>query len=408
MHTQTVVIGGGQAGLAMSASLAAHGVEHVVIERGRIANAWRTARWDSFRLLSPNWMTRLPGYQYDGSDPDGYMKTSELLQFFETYAARIDAPVEEHTRVRAVRRRDEGFEIATEHGYWTADSVVIATGSNSSPRIPAFASALDADIAQFTAATYRRPAQLGEGTVLVVGASATGAQLATELRASGHEVVIAVGHHVRLPRRYRGADVLAWLDRTGVFDDPASAVKDIAAARRRPSLQIVGSVPPRDLDLNTLQRDGVRLTGRLLGAEGRRLMFADDLQATAADAEAALDATLARIDPGADAAGAPPATRPEPLRVPTTPTLLDARAENITSVIWATGFTTQYPWLHIPVLDEHGAIRQAAGVTEVPGLYTIGLRFQRVRRSNFIDGVGADARLLAAHIAARLRVRAAA
>jgi putative flavoprotein involved in K+ transport len=354
-------------------------------------------------------MTRLPGYRYEGADPDGYMATAELLTFFETYAQRIAAPVEEHTTVRSVRQRDDAnFDVATERGMWTADTVVVATGASAEPRLPPFASTLSRDVVQFTPITYKRPAQLPDGNVLVVGGSASGAQLASELRASGKEVVLAVGRHVRLPRRYRGADIFAWLDRAGILDDPASGVRDIAAARRQPSLSLVGSTPPRNLDLHALQQQGVHLAGRLIAASGRHLTFADDLGVNVDAAEAKLRALLARIDPIADAAGAPRTPRPVALRVPRARTTLDVRRARITSVLWATGFTRSYPWLHVPVIDEHGDIRQRDGITPVPGLYTIGMRFQRLRRSNFIDGVGADAQFLARHIAAQHRVRAAA
>jgi len=409
MRTHTVVVGGGQAGLAMSACLTERGIDHVVIERGRVANAWRTGRWDSFRLLSPNWMTRLPGYQYQGTDPDGFMATPELLSFFESYAAHIDAPVEELTRVLSVRQRDdEIFEVATDRGSYTADAVVVATGSTSRPFVPILASTLSRGVMQFTPTTYKRPAQLPHGTTLVVGASASGAQLASELRASGKEVVLAVGRHTRLPRRYRGADILTWLDRAGVFDDCASAVRDINAARRQPSLSLFGSTPPRDLDLNALQDQGVRVVGRLVAAQGRFLTFADDLQGNVDEAEARLSGVLDRVDLVADAAGAPRTPRPEAVRVPAPRTTLDVRRGRITSVVWATGFTTSYPWLHVPVLDERGEIRQRDGITEVSGLYTIGMRFQRVRKSNFIDGVGDDAQFLARHIAEHHHVCAAA
>jgi putative flavoprotein involved in K+ transport len=226
------------------------------------------------------------------------------------------------------------------------------------------------------------------------------------LQASGRDVVLAVGRHARLPRRYRGADIMTWFERSGIFGDRADRVQDLAAARRQPSLQLIGSTPPRDLDLNALQDEGVRLAGRLAGIDGARLSFADDLPASIADADAKLADVLARIAPVADAVGAPSAQPIARIRMPVAPTTLDIFAERITSVVWATGFRRSYPWLHAPVIDQHGDIRQRAGVTSVPGLYTIGMRFQRRRRSNFIDGVGDDAQFLARYIAAHDRVRA--
>jgi putative flavoprotein involved in K+ transport len=408
MRVHTVVIGGGQAGLATSACLTMHGIEHVVLERGRVANAWHNERWDSLRLLSPNWMTRLPGHRYRGDDPNGFMRGSEFAEVLDDYAASIAAPVYEHTAVRSVRWRGECFEVATNHGSWTADAVVVATGANIRPFVPAAAAGLHADVAQFTTVDYKRPAQLPDGNVLVVGASASGTQLASELQAAGRDVTLAVGRHARLPRRYRGGDGFAWLEHAGVLSDRSSSLHDRDAARRQPSIQLVGSTPPRDLDLATLQRQGVRLTGRLVGIDGTSVAFADDLRANVDEADSKLRALLSRVDAVADVLGAPPGEPPEAVDVPATPDRLDLGAERITSVVWATGFRRSYPWLHVPVLDRQGEIRQRDGVADFPGLYTIGLRFQRVRKSNFIDGVGDDARFIALHVAGCGRAHAAA
>jgi putative flavoprotein involved in K+ transport len=349
----------------------------------------------------------LPGFRYSGPEPAGFMTAAELVAFLDDYTALVAAPVLEHTTVRSVSRRDSRFHVATNRGSWSADAVVVATGATARPHVPALAASLSRDIAQFTPATYKRPEQLPAGNVLVVGASASGAQLASELRASGREVVLAVGRHIRLPRRYRGADILTWFDRAGILSDPASGVRDIEAARRQPSLQLVGSTPPRDLDLDTLRAEGVRLAGHLVDVDGDILRFADDVQQTVDDAHRKLEAVLSRIDPVADVTGAAPEPHPRPTPAPATPTRLDARAEGITSVVWATGYERSYPWLHLPVLDERGEIRQTEGITAVGGLYTVGLRFQRVRQSNFIGGVGGDAAFVAGHIAAAVTARAA-
>jgi putative flavoprotein involved in K+ transport len=408
MKIHTLVIGGGQAGLAMSAALTDERIDHVVLERGRLANAWRTERWDSLRLLTPNWMSRLPGYRYDGDHPDGFMTATELLGFFERYARLIDAPVMEHTEVHSVRRDGGRFTVRTNHGRWTAENVVVATGAAAKPSVPAMARSLPDDIAQFTPSTYKRPGQLPAGGVLVVGASASGAQLAGELRAAGREVVVAVGRHTRLPRRYRGGDIMWWLDRAGVFDDRVENLRDPGRARKQPSLQLVGGTPPRTLDLSALQRAGVRLAGRLLSIDGSVLHFADDLTATMHDAELRCSAVLDRVDETADALHAPrrPA-RPAPLQAPATPATIDLRRERITNVLWATGFRRTYPWLQTGGLDTQGEIRQRAGVSDIPGLYTVGMRFQRTRKSNFLDGVGADALWLARLVATTARRKAA-
>jgi putative flavoprotein involved in K+ transport len=409
MRTHTVVIGAGQAGLAMSAALSQYDVDHVVLERGNVANAWRTARWDSLRLLTPNWMASYPGYEYAGPAPDGFMSAAEYTELLDGYAHRIAAPVESRTAVRSVRQFDDGFVVETDRGMWRSDAVVVATGAAARPAVPAFARHLTADVANVTTTLYRRPDLLSDGAVVVVGASTSGAQIASELRASGREVFLAVGRHNRVPRRYRGADIYWWLDRAGVLGDRARDVSDIEAARRQPSIMLIGSEPPRDLDLATLQRAGVRLTGRLVGIDGGTLRFADDLGDNIVDADAKLDVLLDRIDRVADRHDAPGrGERPAPVFVPRTPATLDVRAERVTSVVWATGFRPSYPWLHVPVLDGAGEIVQHEGITDVPGLYTIGLRFQRVRKSHFIGGVGADARLLAPHVASRCRVPAVA
>jgi putative flavoprotein involved in K+ transport len=409
MRVHTIVIGAGQAGLATSASLTELGIDHVVLERGRVANAWRTERWDSFRLLTPNWMTRLPHYRYDGHAPNGYMDAEEIVAFFDTYAERVDAPVEEETAVRSVTRRGERFDVTTDRGRWIADAVVIATGANAVARVPALASQLSPEVLQVTPAAYKRPEQLPSGNVLVVGASSSGVQLAAELQASGRDVTLAVGRHARLPRGYRGADIVTWLEGSGILRERAIDVADIDTARRSPSLQLAGSAMPHDLDLNVLQAGGVRLAGRLLAADGTRLTFAEDLRDRVAEADRRLDALLTRIDAIADLEDAPKSRRPEPVHVPVTPNAADVRADRIETVVWATGFTRSYPWLHVPVVGVRtGTVRQRGGITPVPGLYTVGMRFQRIRKSNWIDGVGDDARLVAEHIAACTRARIAA
>jgi putative flavoprotein involved in K+ transport len=407
-RTETVVIGGGQAGLAMSRCLSDANVDHVVLERGRVAERWRCGSWDSLRLLTPNWQSRLPGFRYDGPDPDGYMAAPEVVGYLDRYARSFRAPVEGGTTVLAVEQAASGFRVTTDRGAWDAASVVIATGHCDTPFVPGVARQLDPDVVQVVPSRYRNPRQLPEGGVLVVGASATGVQLADEIHASGRPVTIAVGRHTRLPRVYRGRDILWWLDAMGVFDEPADEVFDLAISRGQPSLQIVGRPDRVNLDLPGLEERGVRLTGRLVGVEGSRIRLADDLVAHTAASDARLARLVQRIDvfaarTGLDAEVGPP----EPFRPflwpAPAPTQLDLRGEGITSVVWATGFRRRYPWLKVPVLDERGEIRHEGGVTAFPGLYVIGLYFLRRRKSSFIDGVGADALDLTAHLAAHLR-----
>ncbi len=402
--TDVAVIGAGQGGLSVSQVLSTLGIEHVVFERGRVAEAWRSARWDSLRLLTPNWMSRLPVHAYRGADPDGFMTMPEITAFLADYARRIGAPVLERTEVRAVTALGAGYLVATDQGSWRCRALVVATGHCETPAIPAFAAKLAPRLHQTTAARYRRPAALPAGGVLVVGAAASGLQIAEELRLAGRAVMLAAGRHTRLPRRYRGRDIWWWMDRAGVLEDRASAERDIARARSLPSPQLVGGTPARDLDLGTLRAMGVRVLGRLRDAGGERIALADDLAETVAGARRPMEALLARVDPVADALGAPRGERPAPLTgFGGGPTALDLRAEGIASIVWATGYRRDHPWLHLPGLrDAAGELRHDGGVTAAPGLFLIGANFMRRRSSSFLGGVGADAAEIAALIARHL------
>lgn len=410
--TDALVIGAGQAGLAMSHCLARHGIDHVLLERGRVAERWRSERWDSLRLLTPNWMSRLPGgYAHGGADPDGFMTMPEVVGFLDRYARSFAAPVQQETVVRAVRRIAGGYAVETSRGDWRARAVVIATGHCDVPLVPAMARALPPHIVQVTPSAYRNPAQLpAGGGVLVVGASASGIQLAEEIHRSGRPVTLAVGRHTRLPRRWRGRDIMAWLERIGVLDETAAQVKDLAWARRQPSLQLVGRADGTSLDLGTLRGIGVRVVGRATGIEGGVLGLADDLAETTGAAQRTLDRLLARIAAAAEAEGAPDEARPPPLVLPGGgPERLDLAREDIRAVVWATGFRRDYAWLQVQgVLDAAGEIIHQEGVTPAPGLFALGLRFLRRRRSSFLDGVGADAEALAWHVLGALLGRAAA
>jgi putative flavoprotein involved in K+ transport len=408
-RTDVVVIGGGQAGLAMSRCLVERGIAHVVLERGRVGERWRSERWDSLRLLTPRWQARLPGWSYDGADRDGFMTRSEVVAYLDAYARSFAAPVEAGVTVTAVERDGAGFRIATDRGSWSAAAVVVATGHCDRPAVPAFAAGLPDDVVQVVPARYRNPRPLPRGGVLVVGASATGVQLAAEIHRSGRPVTVAVGRHVRLPRTYRGRDIMQWLDAAGVLDDRAEDVRDLAAARRQPSLQLLGTPERRPLDLGVLQELGVRLVGRAIDAEGGRVLLADDLDASLSDADARLARLLQRIDAHVARTGER-VPAPEPVRAirsAPAPTAIDLRAENIRTVVWATGYRRSYPWLKLPVLDARGEIRHEGGITPEPGLYVLGLQFLRHRNSSWIDGVGDDARALADHVVRRTLRRAA-
>ena len=405
MEKSTVaVIGAGQAGLAMSNCLTGRSIDHVVIERGEVANSWRTERWDSLRLLTPNWMTRLPGHSYRGADPDGYMTAGEVAAFLDGYRSSSAAPVRTNTAVESVRTVDGGFRIDTSQGPLRTRAVVVATGAFSNPRVPSVAAELPPHVRQLTPTEYRNPDRIGDGRVLVVGASASGAQIAQELAASGREVTLAVGEHVRVPRSYRGMDIHWWMDAIGLLDERYENLEDIARARRVPSLQLVGSPEKRDLDLNSLHAEGIRLVGRLAGVSGDSLQFSGSFANVVALADLKLGRLLDSIDDYASARGLdseiPEPDRPARTAVPAPPTTL--RATDFETVVWATGHRAGYPWLEADLLDRKGSIVHDGGVMARPGMYVLGLPFMRRRKSSFLDGVGFDALELGEHLSRHL------
>lgn len=405
-RTHTLVIGGGQAGLAMSRCLSDRGIDHIVLERGRIGERWRSERWDSLRMLTPRWQSRLPGLRYEHDDLEGYMTMPEVTRLLEYYAASFGAPVETRSAVCSVESLGGTFLVRTTRRDWLANNVVIATGHCDVPFVPEFAAQLPPEVKQVTATSYRRPGDLPDGKVLVVGASASGVQLAEEIHASGRPVTLAVGKHTRLPRSYRGRDIMWWLDAMGVLDAPIESVDDPSVWRRRPSLQLVGRRGSR-IDLDGLADMGVRVLGRASMASGARLRFAGDLARTTAAADAKLARLLGRIDDFVDLWGlerlvdAP--EPPAPIELKASAVDLDLNREQIATVVWATGFRRLYPWLRVPVLDHTGEVVHSGGVTAVPGLYVVGLQFLRRRSSSFLDGVGKDADALAEHIAVHRR-----
>ena len=405
-RTTVIVIGAGHAGLAVSRCLSERAIDHVVLERGEVANSWRHERWDSLRLLTPNWQSRLPGYQYAGSEPDGYMTTPEVVAFVSGYAAAIAAPVRTATTVTSVRTDGEGYHVATTDGDYASRSVVLATGACNQAVVPPLHAAVPAGVVSVTAMDYRRPDQLPPGGVLVVGASATGVQLADELRRSGRHVVLAVGEHVRMPRTYRGRDVLWWMDASGVWNQRYDEIDDITRARRLPSPQLIGSPERTTLDLNALAGSGVELVGRLAAVRDGRALFSGGLRNQFALADLKLERLLDTFDGWADAQGGVdvgPPERFEPTRTPASSRLqIDLTSGEIGSVVWATGYRPDYRWLDVPVLDPKGYIRHDGGVVESPGLYVVGLPVLRRRKSTFIHGAEDDARDLVGHLAGHL------
>jgi len=376
----------------------------VILERGEVANSWLTERWDSLRLLTPNWQSRLPGYRYRGADMDGYMNMREVVGFIQDYARFSQAPVITGTTVTSVRALDDTYRVVTNRGQWRARAVVIASGAYNVPTVPDVSRGLPAEITQLTPHGYRQAAQLPDGGVLVVGASATGLQLAAEIHASGRPVTLAVGEHVRLPRVYRGRDIQYWMHVAGALDERYDQVDDIRRARGVPSPQLIGSDDRQTLDLNALSDRGVRLAGRLAGVRDGSLQFSGSLRNVCKLADLKMDRLLDTIDEWIAANGAAesehPAQRFAPTRVSQTPCLgLDLAGGEIRTVLWATGFRPDYSWLDVPVLDRRGQISHDGGVTGSPGLIVMGLPYLRRRKSSFIHGAEDDARDLNRYLA---------
>jgi putative flavoprotein involved in K+ transport len=404
-RVSAVIIGAGQAGLATSHCLSERSIDHVVLERGEVANSWRRERWDSLRLLTPNWQSRLPGHTYEGDDPDGFMTMPEVIDFIGGYAARFEVPLHTHTRVTEVHAAADGYRVMTDRGPWQCRCLVIASGAFNTPVVPELAAALPGDIHSLTPQQYRNPGQLADGGVLVVGAAATGLQIADEIRRSGRQVILAAGEHVRMPRTYRGRDIMHWMHATGMLDERYDQVDDIRRVRKLPSPQLIGTPQKATLDLNVLTDRGVQLVGRVAGLSSGRLQFSGSLGNVAKLADLKLDRLLSAIDLWIEAAdlGAQPELpeRPEPTRISASPRLeLDLRSGEIRTVVWATGFRPDYTWLNVPVLDRKGLIRHEGGVADAPGLYLMGLPFMRRRKSSFLFGVEDDARAISEHLAA--------
>ena len=387
--TAVVVIGAGPAGLAVSGSLVQAGIDHVVLERHDVGHAWRHERWDTLRTLTPNWMNGLPGLPYRGPDPDGYMTATELADRLDVYASSVAGPVVTGVEVSAVRSHGRGHLVETDAGTWAAGAVVLATGPGRTD-VPAVAADLPACIHQLTATDYRNPTELGE-RVLVVGAAASGVQIADEVVRSGRRVTLAVGEHVRLPRSYRGRDILWWMQAMGIssrrWDDDLA---DLVRARRVPSPQLVGA-PGRTLDLRTLREQGVELVGRLVGVRDGRLQLSGSLASLIANADLKQARLLDQIDEFVATVGvaALAPDRPPPTTVGTSPTSVDLAGFD--TVLWATGNRCSPPGLDPTHLDRRGRILHDGGLLRTPGLFAIGLPFLRRRSSTFLSGIGRDA-----------------
>jgi putative flavoprotein involved in K+ transport len=389
----------------MSRRLTERSIEHVVLDRGEVANSWRTQRWPSLRLLTPNWQTRLPGHGYAGDNPDGFMPVAQVVATLTRYAGLIGAPVRTATTVRTVRTAPQGFQIQANDDVLYARAVVLATGACNLPAIPGVADAVPPSVTTLTPLTYRDPGQLPDGGVLVIGASATGVQLAGEIHRSGRPVTLAVGEHVRLPRSYRGRDIFWWLEATGLLAERYDQIDDLTRARHLPSPQLTGTPHATTTDLNALTAQGVRIVGRLGRVIDGVAQFSGSLANTCTLADLKMNRLLNRADEWATASGLddelPPPHRFAPTRVdPRSPLELDLSSGEITTVLWATGFRPDHSWLDIPVVRERtGHLRHDGGVvTSAPGLYVLGMPVLRTRASTYIHGAASDSEALAGHL----------
>jgi putative flavoprotein involved in K+ transport len=408
-HFPVVVVGGGQAGLSASYCLRERGIAHVVLEANQVGHEWRTRRWDSFCLVTPNWQCRLPGFPYGGPDPDGFMVRDEVVLYLEEYVSFFQPPLVEGVRVDRLRRSATGlFELSTSAGAVTADQVVVATGPYHSPSVPRMAERLRGDVIQIHSCQYQSPEQLPDGAVLVVGTGQSGCQIAEDLHLAGRQVHLAVGGAPRVARFYRGRDCVAWLDDMGHYAKGIDEFSDADAVRLRVNHYVTGRDGGRDIDLRAFAKDGMRLYGRLVDVHGSTLAFGGDLKANLDRADAVAESIKDSIDAYIAARGieAPTEARYVPVWEPddSQPSTVDTRSAGIASVIWSTGFTRDHGWIGVPVFDGRGYPMHWRGVTSCPGLYFLGLPWQHSWGSGRFEAVGRDAEFLADHVDASRRL----
>jgi putative flavoprotein involved in K+ transport len=404
-HSPVVVIGGGQAGLSIGALLKQRGIEHVIFEKHRIAHSWRTQRWDSFCLVTPNWQCKLPNFPYQGNDPHGFMPRDEIVAYVEAFARHSGVEVREGVAVTRVGRSDSRFALETSEGRITADAVVFAVSGYHVPNIPRVAERLPTDIVQLHSSGYRNPAQLPEGAVMVVGSGQSGCQIAEDLHLAGRQVHLVVGSAPRCPRVYRGRDAVDWLSDLGQYDLPVDNHPQGDKVRKKANHYLTGRDGGRDIDLRRFALEGMVLHGRLTDIQGAKLHFGDDLARNLDSADATYNNICAMIDRHIAEQGisAPEQAHYQPLWQPSTPQAeLDIQAAGITSIVWATGFRADWSWVDLPLFDGAGYPAHRRGVTNVAGAYVLGLPWLYTWGSGRFVGVGRDAAYIAEAIAAHL------
>ncbi|PZR00755.1 MAG: FAD-dependent oxidoreductase [Cereibacter sphaeroides] len=400
-HHDTVIVGGGQAALAMSYHLSRRNLAHVILERHRLAERWRSERWDSLMFQMPNWWVSLPGMVFPGDEPDGFASRTEILKFIEDYAAWIAAPVRARIEVQTLRAAPEGFALETTEGAMTARQVVIATGAYHRSLIPDYAAAIPADVHQIDAASYRRPDALPEGAVLVVGSAASGSQIAEDLLRAGRRVYLSLGRHRAVPRRYRSRDLIWWLERLGRFDVTIDSLPGAAPPSRA---VFTGAGGGHDLSPWLLGLAGVTLMGRIGGCRNGTLLVQRDANIRLAEADAALREFTAAADALAEQMDeplepAPPA--PPPFETIAETDSLRLKDAGIGVVIWAIGYGHDFRWVQLPLFDGTGAPVHRRGVADWPGVYFLGLYWMHTFGSSTLPHVGRDAEFLADIIARR-------
>jgi putative flavoprotein involved in K+ transport len=403
-HIETIIVGGGQAGLATSYHLKGLGREHVVFEAAdKAGNAWRNDRWDSFTFVTPNWSILLPGANYEGNDPDGYLLKDEIVAYFEQYVEKFDLPVRYNTTVSEVAplENGNGYRVQTSGGTYQAKNVVIATGSFQKPKIPAFSANIPEEVLQLHSGHYRNPGQLPDGAVLVVGSGQSGMQIAEELYQSGRSVYLATGFAPRLPRRYRGRDIFVWLVATGFFEQPVDSLPS-PKTRFISNPQVSGKDGGHSLNLHQFVQDGVKLLGHIADAQDGRVMFKPDLKENLAKTDKAEKDMLAMIDRYIESNGidAPQETVPDlqdgyALEVVTE---LDLKANDINTIIWGMGYFFDFGLVKLPITDEDGCPVQKRGVTHYPGLYFVGMNWLSTRKSAILLGVNEDVEHIVGHM----------